>query len=163
MRLCNGRWVTLSVDSLPKLYRHLLIIEIGFRHNRDSWDSPLDAPIRGLPLVHRHCPTRMGNPCMHGLLLHPPGINSSSPAFGGARRFAPQLLLMAGGVQQQPAHARSPHAREAMPVHEREPSFARRAGSHESRWLRIPISIVIKCRVRVFKTLHLEGARGHRI
>ncbi len=53
------------------------------------------------------------------------GINSSSPAFGGARRSAPQLLLMPGGVQQQPAHARIPHARGAMPVHEREPAYTR--------------------------------------
>ncbi len=44
--------------------RHLIIIEIGIRIHRDLWDSPLDEGTRGLPLVHRHCPTRMGNPCM---------------------------------------------------------------------------------------------------
>ena len=36
------------------------------------------------------------------------------------------LLLMPGVVQkQQPAHASIPHAREAMPVHEREPAYMR--------------------------------------
>ncbi len=35
------------------------------------------------------------------------------------------LLLMPGGVQQQPAHARIPYLRGAMPVHEREPACTR--------------------------------------
>ncbi len=68
--------------------RHFIIIEI--RNNRDSWDSPLDARIRGLPLVHRHCPTRMGNPCMRGLLLHSPRHQQQQPRLrrGAALRLA---------------------------------------------------------------------------
>ncbi len=70
--------------------RHFIINDIGSCNNRDSWDSPLDARIRGLPLVHRHCPTRMGNPCMRGLLLHSPRHQQQlrrgapRPAEGGA-------------------------------------------------------------------------------
>ena len=102
--------------------RHLNTIEIEIRNNRDSWDSPLDARIRGLPLVHRHCPTRMGNPCMRGLLLHSPRHQQQlrrgapRPAEGGA------AAVDAGGVQQQPAQARISHSHAAMPVHEREPA-----------------------------------------
>ena len=88
--------------------RHFIIIES--RINRDSRDSPVNARIRVLPLVHRHCPTCMGDPCMRGLLLHSPRhqqqlrLGAPHPAEGGA------AAADAGG-----------HARGAMPVHEREP------------------------------------------
>ena len=67
---------------------------------------------------------------MHAqLLLLPP---ASTAAVAGSccaeRCAAPKaglLLLMLGGLQQQPAHTRIPHARGAMPVHEREPAYTR--------------------------------------
>ncbi len=64
-----------------------------------------------------------------GESLHARAAAALPPAStSGAERRAPPkaglLLLMPGGVQQQPSHARIPHVRGAMPVHEREPAYA---------------------------------------
>ena len=54
-----------------------------------------------------------------------PGINSSCGAEHRAPPKAELLLMIRGGVQQQPAHARDPQARGAIPAHEREPAYTR--------------------------------------
>ena len=81
------KWPRLGVTSRV-CTRNSIMTEI--RHNRDSWDSPLDARIRGLPLVTRHCPMRMGNPCMRGLLLHSPRHEQQLAAPPAAPRDAPR-------------------------------------------------------------------------
>ena len=86
--------------------------------------------IRGTPRSTRVYPGSRSCTCIAlrawGILAcagTPPGINSSC---GAERRPPPTaglLLLMPGGEQQQPAHARIPLSRGAMPVHEREPAY----------------------------------------
>ena len=61
------------------------------------WVAQFEARIRGLPLVHRHCPTRTANPCMRGLLLHSPRHQQQQPLlqWGAALRAA--IAVDAGG------------------------------------------------------------------
>ena len=83
--------------------RKLVIIAVGIAYNRGwgccarrcvgpCWCTDFALRAREIPVFTDCCTS--------------PSINSSSPAFGGARRFAPRLLLLLV-AQQQPSPVQS--------------------------------------------------------